>query len=50
MHLIAPVTKKIIEVSPAKQQHRLRLTIFNKKDPGGRVRQPSEKVRQAMHE
>jgi len=50
MDPIATLTKRTIEVSPDNQGHRSLLTMFKKKDPGGWVRRPSEKVRQAVHE
>jgi len=52
MHSIATLTKRTLEVSPAKQHRRSPLTVLQtkKKDSGGRVRRPSEKVRHAVHE
>ena len=46
------LTKRTIEVSAAKYQRRTPLTMLKKKkkDTGGRVHRPSEKVRQAVHE
>ena len=50
MGSIATLTKKTTEVSPAKQQHRLLLTVQKKKENGGQMCQPSERLRQAVHD
>ena len=53
MHSIATLTKRTLEVSPAKQHRRSPLTVLQtkkKQDSGGWVRRPSEKVRHAVHE